>query len=130
MNNTSASTTSAIPHIKVSGDARSRGLAQGQKLREKIQRTFSFYNDVFFKKRSLSDHDVQSKADQIKNLIQGFNPEYCIEIEAIAEGADMPAWKIYALNARTEILNTTAIAECTSLFFQETRLLGQTWDWL
>ena len=40
----------------------------------------------------------------------------------------MEPWQIYLLNSRTEILNARA-SECTSLYLQDSAMLGQTWDW-
>ena len=117
-----------IPCIRVSGDARVRGLAQGEQLKDRIHQTVEFYKENIFKHSPLSSNDIQQSAEQIKTLIHQFNPDYCIEIESIAEASGLPAWELYALNARTEILNTP-VTECTSLFFRDSCLLGQTWDW-
>lgn len=117
------------PHwIKVSGNAYQRGFSQGQQLKERIHKTLTFYQQKIFSSSGLSPDALEKKATEIKGIIEQFNPDYCTEIEAIAKGSEVPAWKIYALNARTEILNT-AVSECTSLIFRQPRLMGQTWDW-
>ncbi len=118
-----------LPYIVVSGDARARGLAHGRQLKDRIHSTFDFYQQAIFQNSPLSREQVQARAGQVAELIGKFRPDFVTEIEAIAEGAGIDSWKIYALNARTEILNAP-VAECTSLYFQKTALLGQTWDWI
>ncbi len=51
------------------------------------------------------------------------------EIEGLAAGAAQPDWLLYALNARSEILNNVKVAECTSLIDTRRRILAQNWDW-
>lgn len=77
----------------------------------------------------LSRVQIQAVAARIRATILGYSPALVTEIDAIAEGSGMEPWKIYALNARSEILNTE-VGECTSVSFQESCLLGQTWDWV
>ena len=118
-----------LPYITLSGSPRERGLAHGRQLKDRIHKTFNFYQQAIFQNSSLNVEHIQARARQVAKLIEEFEPDFVTEIEAIAEGADIDSWNIYALNARTEILNAP-VAECTSLYFQETALLGQTWDWI
>ncbi len=118
-----------LPYIIVKGDARERGLALGAQLLESIHKTYNFYSEVIFQNSALSHEQIRDRVARVKTLIHAFEPEFITELEAMAEAADIESWKIYALNARTEILNAP-LAECTSLYFQKTALLGQTWDWM
>jgi isopenicillin-N N-acyltransferase-like protein len=111
------------------GNARERGLAHGRQLQGLIHKTYDFYQSAIFKNSSLNTQQIRKRAAQVAKLIGDFDPDFVTEIQAIAEGADIESWKIYVLNARTEILNAP-VAECTSLYFQESSLLGQTWDWI
>jgi isopenicillin-N N-acyltransferase like protein len=120
---------SGLPYIVCSGDPRERGLAHGRQLKDRIHKTYSFYEQAIFRNSSLSTEQIKARAAQLAMLIKDFQQDFVTEIDAIAEGADIDSWKIYALNARTEILNAP-VAECTSLYFQDTALLGQTWDWI
>ena len=120
---------SELPYITVRGGPYERGLSHGRELKERIHLTFDFYQKAIFKNSPLTEVQIKERASKVKKLIKDFNEDFAIEIEAIAEGADIDAWKIYALNARTEILNAP-VAECTSLYFQKSALLGQTWDWM
>jgi len=118
-----------FPIIDVRGDAWQRGLTHGQLLRARIHETFEFYQSHVFTLSSLDDGDIRSRAEGYRDIIAGFHEEHVVEIEGIARGAGIEPWKIFALNARTEILNTQ-IAECTSLYFPESGMQGQTWDWI
>lgn len=77
----------------------------------------------------LSIEEIERRAGRARELIGAFATAYVIELDAVAAGAGMPLWQIYALNARTEILNTPP-GECTVLYFQHSGVLGQNWDWL
>ncbi len=118
-----------LPYITLRGGPRERGLSHGRQLKERIHKTFDFYQQAIFRNSSLNEARIRGRAEQVAKLIEDFEADFITEIEAIAEGAGIESWKIYALNARTEILNAP-VAECTSLYFQESALLGQTWDWI
>ncbi|MBF0277840.1 MAG: peptidase C45 [SAR324 cluster bacterium] len=113
-----------FPRILVSGDAEERGFQHGQQLSEEVNRTVEYYARIFDK----PSEEILAKGSFFQKKIHAFEPDYCIEIEALAHGAKLnPLW-IYALNARSEILSMGAM-ECTSLYFQDSSLLGQNWDW-
>jgi isopenicillin-N N-acyltransferase-like protein len=116
--------TKRFPEITISGEADERGFQHGQALADRIERTVEFYNRLFGK----PEPELFQLASHFKERIQEFNPEYTTEIEAVAAGADLNPLYIYALNARSEILALEP-GECTALYFQSTRLLGQNWDW-
>jgi len=110
--------------INLSGNYGDIGYAHGQSLKDRIHKTIDYYLGLFD-----LPHDVlKNISDKYQRVIFNEAKCYCDEIEAIAEGADVEPWYIYALNARSEILNIKA-AECTSLYFKSARLLGQNWDW-
>jgi isopenicillin-N N-acyltransferase-like protein len=119
----------SLPVFVFSGNARERGLSHGRQLKDRIHKTFNFYEQAIFQNSSLSIRQIKHRAAQLAKLIKDYQQDFITELEAIAEGAEIDSWKIYALNARTEILNAP-VAECTSLYFQESALLGQTWDWI
>jgi isopenicillin-N N-acyltransferase-like protein len=118
-----------IPHLIVSGDARRRGHAQGEYFKNRIHETVDFYESHIFRNAALSPDVVRESAETVKELIGEFSVDYIDEIEAIAEASDLEKWRLYALNARTEILNTR-MGECTSAVFRDSALIGQTWDWI
>jgi len=120
---------SKLSVITLSGGTEDRGLMYGSVLRERIRETWRFYREKVFLNSPLRTEEIRKRALSLAELVTAFNPAYTLEMDAIAEGAGLEAWQIYALNARTEILNAP-VGECTSLYFQESMILGQTWDWL
>ena len=93
-------------------------------LKDRIFKVIEFYQGIFKRNES----EIFEVAKVFKKRIKDFNPAYCVEIEAIAEGAEVdPLW-IYALNARTEII-TRFINECTAFYFSGSGILSQNWDW-
>jgi len=116
-----------FPLITISGEAFDLGRQHGEILREEIAQSIKFYRSIF----KLSDEKIFRHASYFEKLIEGFNPAYLEEINGIAEGAGVDSQWIYALNARTEILSHSGYVsqECTSVYFPQESILGQTWDW-
>lgn len=113
-----------FPEIKLTGNAEDRGLQHGEQLTHEIENTVEFYGQLFGRRQQ----EIFDYARHFKRLIHEFDSDYCLEIEALAAAAGINLHWIYALNARSEILNTLA-HECTALYFQSSSLLGQNWDW-
>lgn len=118
-----------MPLISIAGKARERGLAHGRELQDRVRATYEFYARHVFRTGPLGEAEIHHRAEQVRTIIHDFSADLAIELDAIAEGAGLEAWQIYALNARTEILNAR-VPECTALYFQKSGLLGQTWDWI
>ena len=118
-----------FPHLEVKGDAAARGGAHGQAFRERIEKTFSFYMDDLFVSSPLSGAEIQARTNRIKALTVEAAPDCAAEISGIAAGANLEEWKLFVLNARTEILNAK-VTECTAFYFAESRVLAQNWDWV
>ncbi len=113
-----------FPIIDLKGSSADIGFEHGRILRERIIQTINWYKKIIPRKES----EILSLATHFKSEIARFEPNYCTEIESLAAGADVdPLW-IYALNSRSEIMNTFT-NECTAVFFKNTALLGQNWDW-
>ncbi|MFX0207079.1 MAG: C45 family autoproteolytic acyltransferase/hydrolase [Candidatus Hodarchaeota archaeon] len=113
-----------FPIIDLKGDSVDIGLQHGRILRKRIIETINWYKKIIPRE----EPEILSLATHFKSKIFQFNPNYCDEIEGIAAGAEVdPLW-IYALNSRSEIMNTFT-NECTAIYFKETALLGQNWDW-
>ncbi len=117
----------SFPLINIYGDALQRGRQHGEFLKSQIKHSIDFYHSIF----KLSEEEIFQYASNFEQLIGEFNPTYCKEINAIAEGADVKRQWIYALNSRTEILSHSKYVsqECTSIYFQKKSILGQNWDW-
>jgi len=118
-----------FPHYHFSGAPRDRGLAYGEALRERIQSTYSLYADSLFSQSTCAPAALAQRAEQLRDVITAFAPDYTTELDAVAAGAGMERWQIYALNGRTEILNVP-VNECTALYFEDSAILGQNWDWV
>jgi len=118
-----------ISCIDISGEPAQRGRDYGRQAARRIQDTFAFYDRYLFRAGPLAPHQIRERAQRVAELIDAFDPGFTAEIHGIAKGAALEPWQLYALNARTEILNARA-SECTALYFQNTSLLGQTWDWV
>lgn len=118
-----------FPHFQFGGTPKERGLAYGEALRERIQTTYFLYADRLFSQHGFGANQLNTRAAELTRLISAFDNNYTTELNAVAAGACMPQWQIIALNSRTEILNTPQ-AECTALYFEESAVLGQNWDWI
>jgi len=76
----------------------------------------------------LGSVELRQRAGIFEQLIRAYAPQQAEEIRGIAEGADLPAAHLFAINARSELVPFT-VAECTALSVPQAGLLGQTWDW-
>ncbi len=117
----------------ISGSPRERGQQYGEQLASEIAKSLEYYKVIF----NLPDPEILALAEQFRGTINDFNPDYMVEINAMAQAAGIdPLW-IVALNARTEILSHGGLddnpalqaTECTAMCFPGSAVLGQTWDW-
>lgn len=117
-----------MPVVRVSGDARSRGLQHGEALRDTIVTCRSIYDATF----KLTDDEVARRSAHFESVTRTWHPELSEEIDAIAEGSGQPAHWIWALNARSEIMSYVGAqeSECTSVWSPSTNVLAQNWDWM
>ncbi len=115
--------------IKLSGYPEEIGFQHGRMLSDQIHRNIRFYKSIF-QSNLLEESKVLELAKSFKRQINDFNPNYIIEIDHIAEGAEVSEslW-LYALNSRTELALTVYTNECTAVVFPRPNLIGQTWDW-
>ncbi len=113
-----------VPEFEFSGSHEDIGEQHGHCLASKIEDTLEFYARLF----GLRQQELFRIARIYRQTIADFSPEYQLEIEALASAAKVDALWIYALNARSEILNSQVL-ECTAVYFPEPGILGQNWDW-
>jgi isopenicillin-N N-acyltransferase-like protein len=124
-----------FPILDVTGSSEEIGTQHGKLLKNRINQAIEFYTDV---SKNLDEDGRESNrkyilnsAKNFKNKIRAYNSDYSIEIESIAEAADVdPLW-IYAINSRSEIMSNMddGSTECTALYFNNPPVLGQNWDW-
>ena len=124
-----------FPVVDVKGSPEEIGAQHGKLLKNRINRVIEFYSDDTKKLdedgRESNIKYILNSARKFKNIIHAYNSEYSVEIESIAEAADVdPLW-IYAINSRSEIMSNmeNGSTECTALYFKNPRILGQNWDW-
>jgi isopenicillin-N N-acyltransferase-like protein len=124
-----------FPVVDLTGSPEERGTQHGKLLKNRINQVIDYYTDVTKKLdeegRESNKKYILNSARKFKKIIHEHNSDYSIEIEAIAEAADVdPLW-IYAINSRSEILSNmeNGSTECTALYFKNSRILGQNWDW-
>ncbi len=118
-----------FPVIEVTGTARMRGRGHGEALASRIKTTLDFYLDDLFAGTHLSRDQIRQRALRVREIGQRYAPTVNEEILGISEGAGLEAWQVFALNARTEILNAR-VDECSALYFADHGVLGQNWDWI
>jgi isopenicillin-N N-acyltransferase-like protein len=124
-----------FPIVELSGTYAEIGFQHGFKLRDRIKKAIKFYSDVT---KTLNDREREENikvileyAKHFREIIKEQNPNFAIEIEEIAKGAEVdPLW-IYVINSRSEIMSNMekGSTECTALYFKEIRALAQNWDW-
>lgn len=123
----------SFPHVTISGRTPAElGTSHGLQLKIRVQKCVAFYYSWFLS-LGLTESQLQEIANQFQASLRRFRDgRYAEEIEAIADAAGIDQWKLYMINARTEIVNSsTALVaqECTSLCCPGTGLLSQNWDW-
>jgi isopenicillin-N N-acyltransferase-like protein len=116
---------SRFRELTLSGNAKARGSAHGEQLREDIAATLDYYRQLF----GLAGAELRRQAQYFAGITAAFNADYALEIEAIAAAANIEPAFIHALNSRSEILNNVDVAECTAVMVCDEALLAQNWDW-
>jgi isopenicillin-N N-acyltransferase-like protein len=105
------------------------GFQHGKHLATQIHRNIEFYKSMFL--NNLGDESaILNAAEVFKENIRNYNPDYILEIDHIALGAEVrePLW-LYAINARTELSLMSGMNECNAIVCPKHNLLAQTWDW-
>ncbi|MCB0345966.1 MAG: hypothetical protein KDD66_12675 [Bdellovibrionales bacterium] len=117
-----------MPLARLSGSSREIGYGHGSLFADKVRRCWEVYKVILGGDETL----IRRRANAFEESITAFEPRYSEEIYGIAEGSGLESWKIFALNARTEIFREVAreklADECTSLYFRPSAVLGQNWD--
>lgn len=119
------------------GTPQELGSQQGKMLGKAIHECYAVYSEIW---NNVSEDrlNIESTVKPFSDSIKEKLPHLATEIESLAHAAKIPSWKVYALNARSEIyniqINKKAATketpnECTTLFFPISAMLGQTWDW-
>jgi isopenicillin-N N-acyltransferase-like protein len=117
-----------LPLVRLTGSPEEIGAEHGTKLSDRIEKAFELYRAKLF--TQWTDESLKATSLAFFERIQDFSEEYAVELEAIASHAERQLWEVAMLISRTEILQSSVPNECTSLYFKESGLLGQNWDWV
>lgn len=120
--------TAKLPLVRLTGSPEEIGAEHGTKLRNRIEKAFELYRSKLFSQ--WSDASLKATSLAFFERIQEFSQEYAVELEAIASHAGRQLWEVVMLMSRTEILRSSTPNECTSLYFKQSSILGQNWDWV
>lgn len=131
-----------LPHVHcVGSSAAAIGFAHGSQLRSRIAETVSQYFSLFRMFGGISDDMLKAWAEVHQSATEAFDIDIAQEVSGISQGSGQELWKIWVLNARTEILartihwslqaghQMTPASECTSVFYPAQSILAQNWDW-
>lgn len=131
-----------LPRLVISGPPLARGRQYGQRARERIHRSIESYRALFIRRAGLDWPSAVRRASRYRSSIGDFLPDALLEMQGIAEGADVELGDVLALNARSELMFAGAApdrghaGECTSFAVLPEAtadghtLIGQNWDWL
>ena len=132
------------PHVRVAGDARTRGRQYGEQASERVRRSIDAYATVFDYYAHWDWPTVTKQALRYVDPIGAYHRAIYTEMEGIAEGAGVPFADVLAINVRTEVMfaakardasvTLPSVGECSAFVAipQDGRpvLAGQNWDWL
>ncbi|KTR85916.1 C45 family autoproteolytic acyltransferase/hydolase [Leucobacter chromiiresistens] len=114
---------------------RERGEELGTRFGVEIREAVDGYLG-FFAVRGLAEARVREIAESCFAALRAWAPNLADELEATALAADVPLWRLAALNARTEVLAVVAPdaeGECSTAVFAPAGWAPpesiQTWDW-
>ena len=117
------------------------GLAVGQQAATQVAGSIAFYRLLFKAFNDLEWSTVREQTAKFQPFLQSKFPRYYEEIQGIAEGAQVDALDVLALNIRSEIAfglfdeksrRPMAIDGCTALGWKVpsgSTFLAQNWDW-
>ncbi|MGW9021042.1 C45 family autoproteolytic acyltransferase/hydrolase [Leucobacter chromiiresistens] len=114
---------------------RERGEELGTRFGAEIREAVDGYLG-FFAVRGLAEARVREIAESCFAALRAWAPNLADELEATALAAEVPLWRLAALNARTEVLAVVepdAEGECSTAVFAPAGWAPpesiQTWDW-
>ena len=96
---------SKLPLFEVEGNTPYElGYNYGVVLKDRIGSTVNVYYNWFI---AIGANDVmlEQECNEYQTLMKKQCPDLCTEIKGISDGSQVPEWKIYLINCRTEIFN-------------------------
>jgi len=116
---------SRVSEFKYSGSVEQIGQAQGEQLREEIDDAVDFYSGVL----GVRLDKLENKLQPLLSATTANAPQSLAQIKSIALGANQSWLAIFALNARSELMNNVLVPECTSISYPREGIFAQNWDW-
>ncbi|MDR1828995.1 MAG: C45 family peptidase [Methylobacteriaceae bacterium] len=113
-----------LPVLKLSGSHRDIGLRLGAFGKPTIHR-YLLKSHVWAQIHALKDHPFVADA---RELVQKRFPEYWLELEGIADGAEVPADDLFAWNCRGDLLATIPDGCTTVMIPGETPVIAHNED--
>ena len=93
---------SALRVVRAEGDSATRGRAIGRQLGELIERSLSFYHS-YFERRGVASTELQDLLSPYLYAAEAAFPESMSILKGMAEGAMVPVWELFAVNAFEEL---------------------------
>jgi isopenicillin-N N-acyltransferase-like protein len=124
-------------HVSRERSAADRGRAFGRAQREAVHNTVDVYLRIFARNLRLPTSAVAAHGHRVEASMRAYRPALCDELEGIAAGAGVAPELLYAVNARTELINGGQLSgaigrECSTVAVLSADgaegVLGQTWD--
>ncbi|MCW4049986.1 MAG: C45 family peptidase [Candidatus Bathyarchaeota archaeon] len=126
------------PIVKVHGSPYECGVQHGQQTKALIQRNINYYLDYWSRNLGMSLDEVYTRAHTILGQIRRYDGDIALELEGVADGANIDSEPIVAINGRYELAwaspaqlrgGCTSIAALPSATKTGTTLLAQNWDY-
>jgi len=93
---------SGLRVVRAEGDPAQRGHLIGRALGDLIERSLAFYNS-YIERRGIASRELQDFLAPYLAAAENHLPAYMAMIKAMAEGAMVPVWELFAVNAFEEI---------------------------
>lgn len=118
-----------IRHRSAERDPAERGRAFGRAHAPAVALTVRVYERLLGELAGLDRSGLQAAGERVLGGLAPRWPLVVRELEGLADGAGQPAALIAAVNARTELLPSTAVAAAECSLIASGHTLAQTWDW-
>lgn len=128
---------SALPVLDLRGTHGEMGIHYGKEMKDLIELNLEDYLRRFRDVSGLADSEVRGWGQTYRTVVQRYDLRIAEMLDGLSEGADLDPAHIFALNARTEILQgsenreeaCTSVAVLPTVTKSEGTLIGQNWDW-
>jgi isopenicillin-N N-acyltransferase like protein len=108
---------SAIRVVHTTGDPLTRGRTVGRELGDLVDRSITFYHE-YLERRGVRSRELQELLTPYLAAAERSMPEATSMIKGMAEGAMVPVWELFAVNAFEELEPLLEPAEGLPLFLR------------